>query len=57
MSLGSAIQFIISTMGYIDYLREYADKFGQSIDDLEDILEEFKGSAEGFKTILNFLSC
>ena len=55
MSLGSAIQYIISTMGYIDYLREYANKYGQSIDDLEEVLEEFKGAAEGFKTITEFL--
>ena len=55
MSLGSAIQYIISTMGYIDYLREYANKYGQSLDDLEDVLEEFKEAAEGFKTITEFL--
>ena len=55
ISLGSAIQYIISTMGYIDYLREYANKYGQSLDDLEDVLEEFKGAAEGFKTITEFL--
>ena len=55
MSLGSAIQYIISTMGYIDYLREYANKYGQSLDDLEDVLEEFKGAAEEFKTITEFL--
>ena len=55
MSLGSAIQYIISTMGYIDYLREYSNKYGQSLDDLEDVLEEFKGAAEGFKTITEFL--
>ena len=40
MSLGSAIQYIISTMGYIDYLREYANKYGQSLDDLEDVLDD-----------------
>lgn len=55
ISLGSAIQYIISTIGYIDYLKEYAEKYGQSIDDLEDVLEEFKGAAEGFKTINEFL--
>ena len=42
-------------MGYIDYLREYANKYGQSFDDLEDVLEEFKGATEGFKTITEFL--
>lgn len=55
MSLGSAIQYVISTIGYIDYLKEYANKYGQNIDDLEDVVEEFKGAAEGFKTITEFL--
>ena len=55
VSLGSAVQCIISTLGYIDYLREYASKFNQSFSDLEDIVEEFKGAIDGFKTINEFL--
>lgn len=55
ISLGSAIQYIISSLGYIDYLREYANKYGQNFEELEDMLEEFKGAAEGFKTITEFL--
>lgn len=55
MSLGSAIQYIISTLGYIDYLKEYASKYGQNFDEFEDMLEEFKGAAEGFRTIIEFL--
>ena len=55
-SLMSALQFIISDLGYLDYLRAYAEKFGSSIEDLEDILEEFKTSASGFKTILELFS-
>ena len=55
ISLGSAIQYVISTLGYIDYLREYANKYGQNFEELEDMLEEFKGAAEGFKTITEFL--
>lgn len=55
ISLGSAIQYIISSLGYIDYLREYASKYGQNFEELEDMLEEFKGAAEGFKTITEFL--
>lgn len=53
-SLSSAIQFIITDMGYLDYLKEYAEKFGSSIEDLEDILEEFKTSASAFKSINEF---
>ena len=56
ISLGSAIQYIISSLGYIDYLREYSNKFNQNFSDLEDVLEEFKGAAEGFKNIVEFLT-
>ena len=56
ISLGSAIQYIISSLGYIDYLREYANKFNQNFSDLEEVLEELKGAAEGFKTIIEFLT-
>ena len=42
-------------MGYIDYLREYANKFNQNFSDLEDVLEELKEAADGFKTINEFL--
>ena len=55
ISLGAAISYVVMDLGYIDYLREYAQKFGQSIDDLEDIIEEFKLAAEGYKTIFEFL--
>ena len=55
ISLGSAVQYIISSLGYIDYLREYASKFNQNFSDLEDVLEEFKGAIEGFRNISEFL--
>lgn len=56
LSLNSAIQFIISDLGYLDYLKEYCNKFNQNIDDLEEIIEEFKISANGFNTIFEFFS-
>lgn len=56
LSLSSAIQFIISDLGYLDYLKTYCEKFNQSLDDLEEILEEFKISASGFKTIIEFFT-
>ena len=56
LSLNSAIQFVISDLGYLDYLKTYCEKFSQNIDDLEEILEEFKISASGFKTIPEFFS-
>jgi DNA helicase-2/ATP-dependent DNA helicase PcrA len=55
ISLSSAIAYIIMDLGYLDYLKEYANKYNQSLEDLEDIIEEFKLSAEGFKTIFEFL--
>ncbi|MBQ5696058.1 MAG: ATP-dependent helicase [Clostridium sp.] len=55
ITLGSAVQYIISSLGYIDYLREYSSKFNQNFSDLEDVLEEFKGAIEGFRTITEFL--
>lgn len=56
LSLSSAIQYVISELGYIDYLREYAEKYKQSLDDLEDIVEEFKSAADGLRTIIELLS-
>lgn len=56
LSLSSAIQYVITELGYIDYLREYAERYNQSIDDLEDIVEEFKSAADGLKTIIELLS-
>lgn len=55
LSLSSAIQFIISELGYIDYLKAYCEKYNQSFNDYEDILEEFKSACDGIKTILDLL--
>ena len=55
VSLGSAIQIILSDLGYMDYLKEYCERYKQSIEDLEDIIEEFKSSTIGIKTILDLL--
>ncbi len=56
LSLSSAIQYVITELGYIDYLKEYSERYNQSIDDLEDIVEEFKSAADGLKTILELFS-
>ncbi len=55
-SLGTAIQYIIMDLGYIDYLKSYSEKFSSSFDDLEEILEGFKESAAPFKTIIEFFN-
>ena len=56
LSLASAIQYIITELGYIDYLKDYSQRYNQSIDDLDDIVEEFKSAASGLKTIIELLS-
>ncbi|MDV4150932.1 ATP-dependent helicase [Clostridium sp. AL.422] len=56
LSLSSAIQYVITELGYIDYLRDYSERYNQSIDDLEDIVEEFKSAADGLKTIIELFS-
>ncbi|WP_431520945.1 ATP-dependent helicase [Clostridium paraputrificum] len=53
-SLSSGIQYIVTDMGYIDYLKTYTERFGGNIEDLEEIVEEFKMSASSFKTIFEF---
>ncbi|MDU4936865.1 MAG: ATP-dependent helicase [Clostridium sp.] len=53
-SLSSGIQYIVTDMGYIDYLKKYTERFGGNIEDLEEIVEEFKMSASSFKTIFEF---
>lgn len=55
LSLSGAIQYIISGLNYIDYLKEYGERYNQSVEELEDILEEFKSAAEGLKTIIELL--
>ncbi len=56
MSLPTAVEFIISDLMYHKYLVEYGEKYKLSIDDLENVLNEFKESVTEFKTIEEFLS-
>jgi DNA helicase-2/ATP-dependent DNA helicase PcrA len=56
MSLLSAIQCIISDLGYHDYIKEYSLKFKIDIAELENILEELKGAAESCNSIITFLA-
>lgn len=55
MSLLSAVDFIISDLLYHDHLKEYAKKYSLSLEDLENVLNEFKESVKGFKNIREFL--
>lgn len=56
MSLTGAIQCIINEIGYRDYIAEYAKKYKFQIQELEDIIEEFKTAAEEYKSIITFLA-
>lgn len=56
MSLNGAIQFVVNEIGYRDYIVEYAKKYKFQIQELEDIIEEFKKAAEEYKTIITFLA-
>lgn len=56
MSLKSAVSYILTDLGYMDYLREYSSKFKIALSDLEDIVSEFEASLEGYKTITMFLA-
>lgn len=55
MSLKSAVDFIIMDMSYIDYLREYSLKFKLDLNELEEVLEEFKEACSDFSTITALL--
>ena len=54
VNLNTAIQYIIMDLGYIDYLKEYSQKFGSNIEDLEEIMESFKEAASSYSTITTF---
>jgi DNA helicase-2/ATP-dependent DNA helicase PcrA len=55
LNLRSAVDFIIMDIGYIDYLREYSKKYKIDLNDLEEVLEEFKEASSQFKSIVPFL--
>jgi DNA helicase-2/ATP-dependent DNA helicase PcrA len=55
-SLGWAIQTVLSELGYNDYITEYSEKFKTDINESLQIVEEFKKSAESYKSIVMFLS-
>ncbi|MCM0648453.1 ATP-dependent helicase [Clostridium swellfunianum] len=56
MSLQSAIQYIITGIGYHDHLREYSQKFKIDLSELEEILDEFKEAAAAYNSITTFLA-
>ncbi|MCY6484644.1 ATP-dependent helicase [Clostridium aestuarii] len=56
ISLEGAISYILSSLGYHNFLKEYSTKFKLDISELEEIVEEFKSSAREYKTIITLLA-
>ncbi|WP_392486489.1 ATP-dependent helicase [Haloimpatiens sp. FM7315] len=54
-SLDSAVSSIMVSIGYNKYLKEYSDKFKTPLDELEQIVEEFREAIKGYNGILEFL--
>ncbi|MGL4761336.1 MAG: ATP-dependent helicase [Sarcina sp.] len=54
LTLRSAIDFILSDLDYLDYLKDYSNKYSQNVEDLFDIVDEFKESAKEFNKIIPF---
>ncbi len=56
ISLRSAVDNIILSIGYHDYIREYCTKFKIDLGEMEDVIEEFRQSIEGYNSIIAFLA-
>ena len=56
ISLESAIDNIVSNIGYHDYIKEYCSKFKIDLGEMEDVIDEFRQSAEGYNSIITFLA-
>lgn len=55
ISLESAINYIMVAIGYNEYLRKYSSKFKIPMEELEEIVEEFKLACKDYKNINEFL--
>ncbi|WP_085829495.1 ATP-dependent helicase [Clostridium massiliodielmoense] len=56
MSLSGAINSVLHTLDYYDYLKDYSKKFKLDITELEEILEEFISASQDYTTIITFLA-
>ena len=52
----SAIDNIVLNIGYHDYIREYCTKFKIDLGEMEDVIDEFRQSIEGYNSIIAFLA-
>lgn len=56
ISLKSAIDNIVLSIGYHDYIKEYCSKFKIDLGEMEDVIDEFRQSIEGYNSIIAFLA-
>lgn len=56
MSLSGAINCILKDLGYLDYLKDYSNKFRLSYEDLQDIVLQFEDAASSHKNIISLLT-
>ncbi|MGH4139829.1 ATP-dependent helicase [Clostridium sp.] len=56
LSLKSAIDNIVLSIGYHDYIVEYCSKFKIHLGEMEDVIDEFRQSIEGYNSIIAFLA-
>ncbi|MBU3181522.1 ATP-dependent helicase [Clostridium psychrophilum] len=56
VSLDNAINHLVENIGYHDYIKEYCSKFKIDLEEMEDVIDEFKQSTEGYSSIIAFLA-
>ncbi|MFT5871645.1 MAG: DNA helicase-2/ATP-dependent DNA helicase PcrA [Clostridium sp.] len=56
ISLESAIDNLVLSIGYHDYIKDYCSKFKIDLGEMEDVIDEFRQSAEGYTSIITFLA-
>lgn len=56
ISLKSAIDNIVLSIGYHDYIKEYCSKFKIDLGEMEEVIEEFRQAIEGYNSIIAFLA-
>ncbi|MGH4118706.1 ATP-dependent helicase [Clostridium sp.] len=56
ISLKSAVDNIVLSIGYHDHIKEYCTKFKIDVVEMEDVIDEFRQSIEGYNSITAFLA-
>ncbi len=54
-SLKSAVDNIVLSIGYHNHIKEYCTKFKIDLSEMEDVIDEFRQSIEGYNSIITFL--